>query len=72
MPDRWEIACEPDDGFSVESGRAWSGYRLRYRPLGDRGRYRSVLVETEPNHLVRFPPEEAREIEPAAVAGKTE
>ena len=32
----------------------------------------SVLVETEPNHLVRFSPEEAREIEPAAVAGKTE
>ncbi len=32
----------------------------------------SVLVETEPEHLVRFSPEEAREMEPAAVAGKTE
>src|SRR5450830_128996 len=32
----------------------------------------SVLVETESDHLVRFSPEEAREIEPAAVAGKTE
>ena len=31
----------------------------------------SVLVETEPDHLVRFSPEEAREIEPAALAGKT-
>jgi peptide/nickel transport system ATP-binding protein len=31
----------------------------------------SVLVETEPDHFVRFSPEEAREMEPAAVAGKT-
>jgi peptide/nickel transport system ATP-binding protein len=31
----------------------------------------SVLVETEPHHLVRFSPEEAREMEPAAVAGKS-
>jgi ABC-type oligopeptide transport system ATPase subunit len=31
----------------------------------------SVLVETERDHLVRFSPEEAREMEPAAAAGKT-
>jgi len=31
----------------------------------------SVLVETEPDHLVRFSPEEAREMEPSAVAGKS-
>ena len=31
----------------------------------------SVLVETEPDHLARFSPEQAREMEPAAVAGKT-
>jgi ABC-type oligopeptide transport system ATPase subunit len=32
----------------------------------------SVLVETEPDHLVRYSPEEAREFEPVAVAGNTE
>jgi ABC-type oligopeptide transport system ATPase subunit len=32
----------------------------------------SVLVETEPDHLVRYSPEEARELEPVAVAGNTE
>lgn len=47
MSDRWEITCEPDEGFSLDPVRPWRGYRLRYRPLGDRGRYHSVLVETD-------------------------
>lgn len=43
----FEIHVEPDDGFYLESGETWSGYRIRYRPLGSRGRWAKFIIVDE-------------------------
>lgn len=46
MPEPFEIHVEPDEGFSLDPVREWKGLRVRYRSLGQRGRYSSFLLET--------------------------
>ncbi len=49
MPEPFEIRAELDEGFAIEGDttRAWIGARIRYRPLGSRGRFRTFLLEYE-------------------------
>lgn len=52
MAEPYEIRAELDDGFTVvppgDNGKMtvepWRGVRVRYRPLGSRGRWRSFLL----------------------------
>ena len=48
MPEPFEIHAELDDGWRITRDgqtEAWQGVRVRYRPLGSRGRYRHFLLE---------------------------
>lgn len=48
-PATYEIRAEPDSGFTlVAEGVAehWEGWRVKYRLLGSRGRWRSFLTDS--------------------------
>ena len=47
MPEPFEIRTELDEGFRFVDGRPvhWTGARVRYRPLGSRGRFASFLLD---------------------------
>lgn len=46
----YEIRCEPDEGFRMLANgvtEVWTGWRVKYRPLGSRGRWRSFLTDSD-------------------------
>lgn len=44
----YEIRVDEDKGFVLSEGaRPWKGWRVRYRPLGSRGRWTKFLTETD-------------------------
>ena len=44
MGKRFEIRTVPDSGFTIPGGEPWSGWQVRYRPAGSRGRFASFLL----------------------------
>lgn len=40
----YQIDLERDEGWHLPSGERWRGYRVRYRPLGSRGRWVKFLL----------------------------
>lgn len=46
MPEPFEIDAEVEEGLTIPGGRPWLGLRVRYRPLGSRGRWARFLLET--------------------------
>ena len=53
MPEPFEIHAELDEGFRIVPGppetsgtvETWQGIRVKYRPLGSRGRWSRFLLE---------------------------
>ena len=47
--EHYEIHCEPDEGFRFTDGQleTWHGWRVKYRILGSRGRWRSFLTDSD-------------------------
>lgn len=46
MPEPFEIHAELDEGFELDGGKAkpWQGVRVKYRPLGSRGKWSRFLL----------------------------
>ena len=45
-PDRiYEVDIEPEEGWHLNSGETWRGYRIRYRPQGTRRWSKFLLVD---------------------------
>lgn len=40
----YEIDVEPESGINLSTGEHWTGWRVRYRPLGSRGRWTKFLA----------------------------
>ena len=45
----WEIQVEREEGFTLGNGPAkpWQGWRMKYRPLGSRGRWSKFLTDDD-------------------------
>lgn len=43
----FEIDAERDEGFFLDSGKTWTGYRVKYRLPGARRWTRFVVIEDE-------------------------
>lgn len=42
-----EVQWEPELGVNLRTGEGWQGWRIRYRPLGSKGRWSSFLLESD-------------------------
>lgn len=47
----YQIDLEPDSGVNLTSGEEWTGWRVRYRPLGSRGRWSRFLTDADLTEL---------------------
>jgi len=49
----FQIEVEREEGFRVEDGQVkpWQGWRVKYRPLGSRGRWAKFVTDDD---LARF------------------
>jgi hypothetical protein len=64
----WEIRVEREEGFTYRPGMVepWVGWRVKYRPLGSRGRWLSFLTDDD---LAKLSTEELQAVCSAAVRG---